>query len=219
MSKINAVLRNTGLFEGVADTEIDAMLRCLGATRVKYGKGEYVSRRGEDLESIMIVLDGKVQLVKDDYWGNRTVLMEYKHGDTMGTEYACAEGERMDVSLVTAEHSEILFLEVRKVATTCPSSCSFHSRVIMNLLRVLAKGSLDLNGRLDRMSKRSTRDKIRAFLSDNARMAGSNEFFITMNRQEMADHLGVDRSAMSAELGRMKKDGIIDFDRNHFILR
>lgn len=218
MSRITTILRNTGLFEGVEDHELEAMLRCLGSTRRRYGRDEYISRRGEDLESVMIVLEGRVRFVKEDYWGNRTILSEHGRGDLVGMEYACAEGRRLDVSLVAVEHSEVLVLDVRRIATTCPTSCGFHSRVIMNLLRMLASGSLDLNGRLDRMSKRSTREKLCAFLSDNARMAGGNEFIITMNRQQLADHLGVDRSAMSAELGRMKRDGIIDFDRNHFIL-
>lgn len=218
MSRIIDIVRNSGLFDGVEDSEIEAMMKCLGATRTRYGKNEFVTRRGEDLDSIIMVIDGRLQRVKDDYWGNRTVLSEHTRGDVVGTEYACASGERMDVSLIAVELTELLFLDVRKVSTTCPTSCDFHSRVIMNLLRILAKGSLDLDSRLDRMSKRSTRDKICAFLSDNARMAGSNEFVITMNRQQMADHLGVDRSAMSSELGRMKREGLIEFERNHFIL-
>lgn len=211
-------MKNSGLFSGLEDSEIDAMVKCLGMRRVNYGKGEFISRRGECISSLMVVLNGKVRLVKEDFWGNHTILSEHGQGSIVGTQYACANGERLDVSILAQELSEVLLLDVGKVSKTCPSSCEFHSRVVMNLLQMLAKDSLDLGNRLDRMSQRSTRDKIRAFLSDNARMAGSNEFFITMNRQQMADHLGVDRSAMSTELGKMKKEGIIDFDKNHFIL-
>ena len=218
MKKMIDTLKHTGLFEGVAESEIEAMSRCLNVTKSRSSKGEFLYRCGECMDSMFIVLSGNIQILKEDYWGNRTVLADKSKYDVVGTGYACATGERLDVSIMASEQSEVVFLEVGRVAKTCPSSCEFHSRVVMNLLRVLATDSLDLNGRLDRMAKKTTRDKIRAFLSDHARMAGSNEFFITMNRQQMADHLGVDRSAMSSELGKMKKDGIIDFDKNHFIL-
>jgi CRP-like cAMP-binding protein len=218
MKKIVEALKHTGLFEGVEESEIEAMSKCLNVTKSRYSKGEYIYRCGECMDSVFVILSGNIQILKEDYWGNRAILAEKGRYEVIGTGYACANGERLDVSIMASEQSEVVFLEVGKVARTCPSSCEFHSRVIMNLLCILATDSLNLNGRLDRMAKRTTRDKISAFLSDHARKAGSNEFFITMNRQQMADHLGVDRSAMSSELGKMKKDGIIDFDKNHFIL-
>lgn len=120
---------------------------------------------------------------------------------------------------VSRMHTGILFLDVDRIANVCTSSCEFHNRLVRNVIRLLTHGSVELNQRLDQVSKRTTREKICAFLSDQARMAGGNEFLVPCNRQQMADHLGVDRSAMSAELSRMRKEGLIEFSKNHFIIK
>lgn len=219
MRNATAILRNTGLFRGTSDEEISAMCKCLGARSYRYAPGECIFRSGGSVDSMGVVLDGRIDVVKQDWWGNRTVLSSHRAGDVICTEYACSQGESLDASVVAAEQSEVMFFDVARITTTCSSSCEFHARVVRNLVQSLARGSMGLNQRLDQMSKRSTRDKVCAYLSDQARRAGSNEFLIPLNRQEMADHLGVDRSALSAELGRMQRDGIIEFSKNRFVLR
>ncbi len=212
------VLRNTGLFEGIEDGEMDAMLKCLGAFSRVYAKDEFLFRRGDRTDCLGVVLRGNVREVREDWWGNRTVLAEHGPEGTICTEYACTSGI-LDVSIVATEVTEVMYLDVARVANVCSSSCQFHNRLIKNLMRCLAGASLGMNCRLDQLAKRSTREKICAFLSDQARQAGSSEFMIGMNRQEMADYLGVDRSAMSTELGKLQRDGIIEFRKNHFILK
>lgn len=219
MSGAIKTLRNTGLFRGISDEEIEAMCRCLEAERYRYRPGEFLFRSGDSTDSLGIVLEGRVEIIKQDWWGNRTLLATRNVGDILCTEYACVRGENMDVSVVSPEQSEVMFFDISRVTTMCPTSCRFHSRLVRNLVQVLAESSLSLNRRLDQMSKRSIRDKVCALLSDQARLAGSNEFVLSMNRQEMADHLGVDRSALSSELGRMQRDGVIEFSKNHFVLR
>lgn len=218
MSSTNQTLRNTGLFQGTNDDEISEMVKCLGARSYRYVPGDFIFRSGDSADNLGVVLSGRIEMIKQDWWGNRTVLDTYTAGDVMCTDYACAHGRNMDVSITATEASEVMFFDVSRVTTVCSSSCRFHNRVIRNLVQMLARGSLSMNQRLDHMSKRTTRDKVCALLSDHARLAGSNEFIIPMNRQEMADHLGVDRSALSAELSRMQKDGVIEFSKNHFIL-
>ena len=166
------ILRNTGLFEGIEDDEMETMLKCLGAFTRRYAKDEFLFRRGDRTDCLGVILSGNVREIREDWWGNRTVLADVGKG-----------------------------------------------QVVKNLMRSLAGMSLGMNRRLDQLSKRSTREKICAFLSDQARAAGSSDFIIGMNRQEMADYLGVDRSAMSTELGKMQRDGILEFQRNHFVLK
>lgn len=214
-----AILKGTGLFDGIEEDEIRTMIECLGVIRQRYSKDEFVFRRGDITDSLGIVLSGNVRVVREDYWGHRNVLSDIHEGQTLCTEYACARGRPLDVSMMATETTEVMFLDVGRAANVCSSSCEFHNRLVRNLIGVLAQDSLSLNQRLDQISKRSTRDKICAFLSDQSRRAGSNDFFIPYNRQEMADHLGVDRSAMSNELSKMQRDGLLEFSRNHFVLK
>ena len=213
-----AVLRNSGLFTGTTDGEIASICRCMDARSYRYAPGEYLFRSGDSADSLGVVLDGRVDVVKQDWWGNSCLLSSYGTGGIICAERACSAGACMDASAVSVGESEVMFFDVGRITTMCPSSCEFHARMIRNLVQVLARESLELSGRLDQMSRRSTRDKVRAFLSDQARAAGGPEFTIPMNRQEMADYLGVDRSALSAELSRMRGDGILEFSKNRFRL-
>lgn len=212
------ILRNTGLFEGIEDGEMETMLKCLGAFTRRYAKDEFLFRRGDRTECLGVVLTGNVRVVREDWWGNRTVLGDVGAGMPICTEYACTS-DPLDVSIVASEPTEVMFLDVGRAANVCNSSCEFHNRLVKNLMRNLAGTSMVMNRRLDQLAKRSTREKICAFLSDQARAAGSSDFMIGMNRQEMADYLGVDRSAMSTELGKMQREGIIEFQKNHFVLK
>ena len=212
------ILRNTGLFEGIEDGEMETMLKCLGAFTRRYAKDEFLFRRGDRTDCLGVVLSGNVRGVREDWWGNRTVLGDAGREKVICTDYACTS-DPLDVSIVATEPTEVMFLDVGRAANVCNSSCEFHNRLVKNLMKSLAGMSLGMNRRLDQLSKRSTREKICAFLSDQARAAGSSDFVIGMNRQEMADYLGVDRSAMSTELGKMQREGILEFQKNHFVLK
>ena len=212
------ILRNTGLFEGIEDDEMETMLKCLGAFTRRYAKDEFLFRRGDRTDCLGVVLSGNVRGVREDWWGNRTVLGDAGREKVICTDYACTS-DPLDVSIVATEPTEVMFLDVGRAANVCNSSCEFHNRLVKNLMKSLAGMSLGMNRRLDQLSKRSTREKICAFLSDQARAAGSCDFVIGMNRQEMADYLGVDRSAMSTELGKMQREGILEFQKNHFVLK
>ena len=212
------ILRNTGLFEGIEDEEMETMLKCLGAFTRRYAKDEFLFRRGDRTDCLGVVLSGNIREIREDWWGNRTILADARKEQVICMDYACTS-DPLDISIVATEPTEVMFLDVGRAANVCNSSCAFHNRLVKNLMRRLAGMSLGMNHRLDQLSKRSTREKICAFLSDQARAAGSSEFVIGMNRQEMADYLGVDRSAMSTELGKMQRDGILEFQKNHFVLK
>ena len=122
------------------------------------------------------------------------------------------------VSAVAAEDTEVLFLNVERVLNTCPETCSHHSRLIRNLLTVSSRKNLDLSRRIFHTSSKSIRGRLLSYLSSQAVLLGKREFEIPFNRQQLADYLSVDRSALSNELGKMQREGLLEFHKNHFLL-
>lgn len=219
MEKYITLLRNSKLFQGIDEKEITSMLGCLSAVRRNYHKGETVFQRGERIDSVALLLEGSIHIQKEDYWGNLSILNEIAEGEIFGEVYACLGSEEILNNAVAVKDSEVLFLDVKRILTMCPSACPFHGRLIRNLLSVLAQKNKMLTQKMEHMSKRTTREKILSYLSEQSQRTGSPVFDIPFNRQQMADFLSVDRSAMSAELGRMRDEGILSFERSHFELK
>lgn len=217
MKKFN--LSDTSLFWGFSEEEIESVLKCLSAVNKTYRKDEYIFHMGDTVTSVGMVVAGSVQVIREDYWGNRQIIAGIGEGQLFGESYACASGEPLMVGVLAAENTEVLFLEVGRLLTVCPMACRFHSRVIQNLLTVIAGKNLALTAKMDHMSKKTIREKVLSYLSYQAEKQGKSMFEIPFNRQQMADYLAVDRSALSAELSKMQREGLISYDKNHFILR
>ena len=212
------LLENAPLFKDVPPEEINVMLQCLGTEERDYDKGETIFHAGDVIHNIGLVLTGRVQIENDDVWGNKSVLESVGPGFAFAESYACIPGEPLMVSAIAAEPSHILFLDTGRVLTTCPSACTHHNRLIHNLLYIMAKKNLMLTRKIDHMGQRSIREKVMAYLSFESEKQKKKTFGIPFNRQQLADYLAVDRSALSAELSRMKKDGLIEFEKNIFTL-
>lgn len=192
------------------------MLKCLSAVYKKYKKGEYIFRMGDMVTTVGFVLTGLVQIAQEDFWGNRQILGSAERGQLFGESYACVVSEPLMVSVVAEEETEVLLLDVKRILHTCSSSCEFHNKLIQNLLSIMAQKNLMLTRKIDHISKKTIREKVLSYLSYQAKRQGSSAFIIPFNRQQMADYLAVDRSALSAELSKMQKDGVISYERNHF---
>lgn len=218
MKKYLNVIQKSSLFSGVAAPEIVSMLKCLSAVETEYEKNAFVLRFGESVSSIGLVLSGSVHVVKEDFWGNRNIVMKAVAGQLFAETYACVQDEALGVSVVAAEPTTVLFLDVRRIMTTCSSACEFHSRLIRNLLTVVAQKNLMLNNKLAHMAQRTTREKLLSYLSEESLRLGSSSFEIPFNRQQLADYLSVDRSAMSNELCKLRDEGILRFEKNSFEL-
>jgi cAMP-binding proteins - catabolite gene activator and regulatory subunit of cAMP-dependent protein kinases len=212
------VLERAPLFAGIRREELESMLACLSAERRNYARGEFLLHAGDPTDSLGVVLRGRVLVFKEDFWGNRNLLAELEPGQSFAESYACVPGEALGVSVQAAEAAECAFLKVQRILTTCPSACAFHARLIRNLLSVLAAKNLQMNAKLTHLTQRSTREKLLSYLSAESLRSGSAEFEIPFDRQQLADYLSVDRSAMSAELGRMRDEGLVRFRRNRFTL-
>ena len=158
-------------------------------------------------------------VVQEDYWGNRNIRSRVAPGQVFAEAFACVPGAVMDVSVLTDEPSRVLWLNVGRILHTCPTACSHHSRMIRNLLSDLAANNLRANEKLTHISRRSTREKLLSYLSAEARRQGRADFSVPFNRQQLADYLSVERSAMSAELSRMQREGLLTVDKNSFSLK
>lgn len=218
MKKYMRVLRNCPLFSEMTNGEIESILACLGERVVRAGKNQVILEEGDPAEYMGIVLQGGVRIVREDYYGNRSIVAEVEPAEMFAETVAAAGAKRMPVSAVASADSEIILLDCRKMLFSCEKNCSFHGRLTSNLLRVIAGKNMILNQKLEIISKRTTREKLMAYLLYEAKRKNSEEFEIPYNRQELADFLGVDRSAMSAEIARMRKDGIIDSEKSRFRL-
>ncbi len=219
MKEFYKIIRSSQLFNGISEKELAGMLTCLDAKMKKFSKDEFILRAGESTEYIILILEGSVLLVQEDIWGNRNILSKAGAGQSIAATFACAPGAVLNVSAVSQTPVTALFLNVKRILTVCSSACEHHNRVVRNLLGELAEKNLQFNEKLTHMSQRSTRGKLLSYLSSEARRRGSYEFDVQFSRQQMADYLAVERSGLSNELGKMKAEGLIDFERNHFILK
>ena len=218
MKKYIPVLKKAQMFAGVGDDEIVSMLSCLGARLLICKKGDYVLRQGEHINDITLLVEGKLHIQKDDYWGNRSILGQISVGEMFGEAYVAPESGALLNDVVAIEDSAVMFFDVRRIMTTCSSACRFHAMVVQNLFFVLSEKNRKLVQKLGHMSKRSTREKLISYLSEEAKQHNSASFLIPFNRQQLADFLSVDRSAMSNELCKMRDEGLLQFEKNRFTL-
>ena len=218
MKSYISILKRTQIFSGVGADEIEPMLSCLGARLGEFGKGEYVIRQGECISDIVVLVEGNLHIQKDDYWGNRSILGRIAVGEMFGEAYVAPQSGAVLNDVVAVEKSTVIFFDVRRILTTCSSACRFHQMVIQNIFFSISEKNRKLVQKLGHMSKRSTREKLISYLSEEAKKQNSSEFTIPFNRQQLADFLSVDRSAMSNELCKMRDDGMIEFYKNNFKL-
>ncbi len=211
----NKILDNK-LFSNISENEFHSILTCLDTFEKSYAKNEIILIEGDRINFVGAVLEGYVKIIKTDYNGNEIIIAEIFEGDIFAEVFACAEIVRSPVSIVSATKSKVIFFDYRKIVSTCSSSCIFHQKLISNMLNIIAHKSLYLNRRIDVISKKALRDKILTYLHYES--MGRKHFSISMNREEFASFLCADRSALSNELSKMKKDELIDYNKNEFIL-
>ena len=156
--------------------------------------------------------------MREDFYGNRSIVAHIAPSELFGETYACAGVSSLPVSVVADEDSRILLLDSRRIATCCSNACEFHNRVIYNLLRLVATKNLVYDQKIQITSQRTTREKLMAYLLNQAKLQGSNSFTIPYDRQGLADYLEVDRSGLSAEISKLRKEGVLESEKNHFTL-
>ena len=213
------IIHASQLFSGVSDEELLVMLSCLGAKAESFAKGEFLLRAGDKPEFISLVLSGSVLIIQEDIWGNRNILSKAGPGQTYGSAYACAPGAVANIAVSAETAVTVLRMDVKRVLSVCSSACTHHNTVIRNLLGELACKNLFLSEKITHMGQRSTRAKLLSYFSSEAKKKGSYEFDIPFSRQQLADYLAVERSGLSLELGKMRDEGLLEFNKNHFKIK
>ncbi len=219
MKNFLPVIASSKLFSGISEAEISAMLSCLSAKKESFPKEAFLLRAGDTTQSIGLVLSGTILIIQEDIWGNRNIVSKAGPGQTFAATFACAPGALLNVSVTAETPVTVLFLNIRRILTLCPSACAHHNRIIRNLLGELASKNLRFSEKLTHMGQRTTRAKLMSYLSAEAQRLGSCEFDIPYSRQQLADYLAIERSGLSVELGKMRDAGLLDFHKNHFILK
>lgn len=202
-------LTQTSLFSGISQADLSNLLSCLAAVERRYSKGAVILAEGEPTQWMGLVLEGQAIISCADVWGKSSILGFAEPGAVFGEAYACVPGEALLISVCAAEETRVLFLNVGKLLTVCGNACPFHARLIRNLLSISAGKNLQLSRRIFHTTPKSIRGRLLSYFSECAKKSGSLTFTLPFNRQQLADYLGVDRSAMSSELSKMQRDGLI----------
>lgn len=213
-----AALARTPLFRGASPEEVEGMLACLGAETRRYAKGETIFRVGDRVSALGLVCSGGVLIQANDLWGATTILDRVGPGHIFAETYACLSGEPLMVDVVAAGPAEVLFLNVERVLTVCARTCGHHSRLVRNLLAIAAEKNLNLARKIFHTASKTIRGRLLSYLSEQAIRSGSGSFTIPFDRQQLADYLNVDRSALSHELGKMQREGLLRVEKNRFFL-
>ena len=218
MEKYLPILQTSPLFSGILPADIPALTGCLGAAVRQFGTQQSMLAEGSPATHLGILLSGSAAVVQQDIYGNRSILSLVQPGQLFGESFACAGAKTLPVSVVANEDSTAMLIDCRRITKSCTNACGFHNQMIYNLLQAVAARNLEFHKKLEITSKRTTREKLMAYLLSEAKLAGSKDFSIPYDRQELADYLGVERSAMSAELSKLQKEGILTTNRSNFSL-
>ena len=218
MKEFYPILERCSLFEGILMDDLGALLGCIGGRTAFAAKGQPLFHEGDPATHVGMVLTGAVRMVREDYYGNRSIVAHIGPAELFGETYACAGIEALPISVVADEDSQVLLMDCRRITTSCCNACAFHNRIIFNLLKLVAVKNLVFDQKIHVTSKRTTREKLMTYLLDQAKLRGSNSFTIPFDRQELADYLEVDRSGLSSEISKLRREGILESEKNQFVL-
>ena len=191
-------LRRVALFHGMGDRELLSMLDCLGARLRQYSKGDVIFHAGDPATHLGAVLTGQVQVSRTKADGQRVVMGEIRPGGLFAESFACARAESLPVTVTAAADAAVLLIDCGRISAPCSAACTFHTRLISNLLQVLAEKNLSLAVKLGHLSGRTIR--------------------VPFDRQALADYLCVDRSALSRTIGALQREGVLTVRRDRFTL-
>ena len=218
MKNFLEILKQCPLFTGIGDADLEAVLNCTGARLRTFAKSETVLAEGERAKYICVLIAGAAQIERTDYYGNKSILTDIVPGELFGESFACAEVKAIPVSAVATQESKVLFIECSRIIHTCVNGCAFHDKLIFNLLKVMATKNILLNQKAEITAKRTTREKLMTYLLLQAKRQNRQSFTIPFDRQGLADFLGVDRSGLSAEISKLRTEGVLECRKNQFKL-
>lgn len=219
MKKYISIIKNSKLFLDISENEIELILKCLSSNIKKYKKGEYIYKVGDTINNLALVVEGNIHIEKEDFWGNKNILLEISKGEIFGESYYCTNIEPISINAISSNDSAVIFIDMKNAFNNYCSCCSSNLKLIQNFINVLATRNKDITTKFQHISQRTTRNKLLSYLSEQAIKNNSSSFYIPFNRQQLSDYLCVDRSSMSNELSKMRNEGILNFKKNYFELK
>ncbi|MDR2021913.1 MAG: Crp/Fnr family transcriptional regulator [Hungatella sp.] len=213
------ILKKSNLFSGVQPEEISAMLNCLSARIRHFKKEEFIIRSGDYIRSVGMLLSGSALIIQEDFWGKRTIISDVMPGTIFAETYACIPSIPIEMSVISDSECDVLFMDFNKILHVCTSACTFHTRLLQNFLSSIARRNLTLTKKMQHMSKKTIREKLLSYLSAESLKNNSSAFDIPFNRQQLADYLSIDRSALSNEMSKLQDEGILTYKKNRFTLK
>lgn len=207
------------LFADIQENNFESVLNCLHAHNKEYKRNNPIICEGEIISQVYLVCSGECQIIRNDFWGNRSIISSLSAGDLFGESFAASKEQVSKVDVIAKNDCSILSIDYQKLITTCTNSCEFHNKIIMNMLKILAERNTILTDKIEILSKRTLREKLLTYFTSIAKRCNSITIEIPFKRQELADFLSADRSSMCRELSNMQKDGILEINKNKVILK
>ena len=211
-------LGNSPLFDGIEKPELEKLCGCLSAREMAIPRDSFVFRTGESVRSVYYILSGSMHIIDEDFWGNRSIIETMRADTLFGEAYVFSGAENHLVSVIAAENSAVLEIDPAKLFEACSNGCECHTKLSRNALRIVSEKIVRLTEKLGHVMRRTIREKALSYLSACAHRAKSGAFCIPYSRQQLADYLCVDRSALSHELARLQAQGMIRYSKNRFEL-
>lgn len=219
MEKYLDVMLDSPLFEGLTREDLEKILDCLHGAVQEYSRGEIIYHEGEKVTKIGLILEGFVDMVQEDAWGNRMLLGRFRAGQVFADSFVLAGDDSLPFTSTSVRKTVVLMMPYAGILSPCASVCACHTQLMANLLSISAKKNISLLRKINHITQHSVREKLQAYLSAEARKKGSNHFTIQYNRQGLANYLAIDRSTLSAELSKMQQEGLLTYNKNTFTLQ
>lgn len=219
MEKYLLKIKKSPLFTGITDEELTKMLNCFRATIKEYKTNEAIIRQGNVISKIYLILEGEVNIEKESYWGRRIIVQKLYENNNIALSLVASKNIESTINAIAAKKTKILILNYENCTSMCTNGCSHHRELIQNLFKIISKENLELIEKIENISQKSIKDKLLTYLSNESIKNKSSIFEIPFNRQELADYLNIDRSAMCFEMSKLKKEGLINFEKNKFKLK
>ena len=209
------ILSEAQLFSQMTEKEILIAVDCIGAKIKRYKNGEQILRVGDTIRSLGMIAEGNAVISRDDFWGNSSVIAKLAPPQFFGVSYALSSSGESEVNVIAEKDTKVIYFDVNKILNPSSSEYAVHNKIVKNLVTILSNKNIQLSNKIDHISQRKLRDKILSYLSGISQKKKSHSFNIPFSRQQLADYLCADRSALSNELCKLRDDGVIDFKKNH----
>ena len=218
MNNYYSLLQKNPLFSGIPVEEINQLCQCLSAREKTFSQGAFVFHAGDPVRTLYLILSGRMDIIDEDFWGNRSIVETLPTHTLFGEAYVFAAASKYLVSVVAAEDAILLEIDPARLLKPCRQVCPCHARLVRNTVDILAEKIVRLTEKLGHVTRRTTREKTLSYLSQCARREKRNSFSIPYSRQQLADYLCVDRSALSHELRKLQDEGVLHYRKNQFSL-